>query len=52
MLALQRRRRASRENDTRGNFQSAAFRQAFTFYVDLFRKGSRRSPRQTQVANL
>ena len=52
MLALQRGAELLRENDTRGNFQSAPFREAFAFYVGLFRAGLAPLAGQTQVANL
>jgi multiple sugar transport system substrate-binding protein len=52
MLALQRGAELLPEHDTRGNFQSDAFREAFAFYVDLFRTGLAPLAGQTQVANL
>jgi multiple sugar transport system substrate-binding protein len=52
ILALQRGATLLRDGDTRGNFQSGAFREAFAFYVDLFRLGLAPLASQTQVANL
>lgn len=39
ILALQRGARLLRDGDTRGDFQSSAFRAAFDFYLDLFAAG-------------
>lgn len=52
ILALQRGARLLRDDDTRGDFQSEAFRAAFSFYVDLFREGLAPLSAQTQLANL
>jgi len=52
ILALQLGADLLRERDTYGDFESAAFRAAFTFYVDLFRRGLAPLATQTQVANL
>ncbi len=52
ILALQRGAQLLRDGDTRGNFQSAAFREAFAFYVELFRRGLAPLTSQAQVANL
>jgi multiple sugar transport system substrate-binding protein len=52
ILALQRGAELLRENDTRGNFRSVEFREAFAFYVDLFRRGLAPLAGQTQIANL
>ncbi|HVE65366.1 MAG TPA: sugar ABC transporter substrate-binding protein [Thermoanaerobaculia bacterium] len=40
------------ENGTRGNFQSAEFRRALTFYVDMFRKGWAPVEADTQISNV
>jgi multiple sugar transport system substrate-binding protein len=52
ILALQLGADLLRDRDTHGDFESAAFRAAFTFYVDLFRRGLAPLATQTQVANL
>ena len=52
ILALQLGAGLLRDHDTYGDFESAAFREAFTFYVDLFRRGLAPVATQTQVANL
>ena len=41
-----------RENGTRGNFESPEFRRAFTFYVDMFRKGWAPVAADTQISNV
>jgi len=40
------------DNGTRGNFQSPEFRRAFTFYVDMFRKGWAPVEADTQISNV
>jgi multiple sugar transport system substrate-binding protein len=52
IMALQRGATLLRDGDTRGDFRSAAFREAFAFYVDLFRRGLAPLASQAQVANL
>ena len=41
-----------RDADGRGDFRSAPVREAFAFYVDLFRRGLARRDAATQLANL
>src|SRR6202035_587763 len=52
MLALSNGSLLLRENGTRGGFQEPAFRDAFGFYVDVFRRGLAPVVSNTQVANL
>ena len=52
VLALQRGAMLLRDDDTRGNFASAGVRDAFTFYVDLFRRGFARRDADTQLTNV
>ncbi|MET0153283.1 MAG: sugar ABC transporter substrate-binding protein [Candidatus Binatia bacterium] len=52
IMALQRGATLLRDGDTRGDFRSAPFREAFAFYVDLFRRGLAPLTSQVQVANL
>ena len=52
ILALQRGAELLRDGDTYGNFESPPFRQAFAFYLDLFRRGLAPLASQAQVANL
>jgi len=52
ILALQRGAALLRDGDTRGNFRSAAFREAFAFYVDLFRRRLAPLASEAEVANL
>jgi multiple sugar transport system substrate-binding protein len=52
VFALERGARLLRDGDTRGNFESPAFREAFAFYVDLFRRGLAPLASQAQIANL
>lgn len=40
------------DNGTRGNFESPDFRRAFTFYVDMFRKGWAPVAADTQISNV
>jgi multiple sugar transport system substrate-binding protein len=52
ILALQRGATLLRDDGTRGDFASAPAREAFAFYVDLFRRGVARRDAATQVTNL
>jgi len=52
ILALQRGAVLLRDRDQYGNFRSPEFRQAFEFYLDLFRRGLAPRGGQAQVANL
>lgn len=52
ILALQTGAELLRDNDRYGNFRSAAFRQAFAFYLDLFRRGLAPRTGDAQVANV
>jgi multiple sugar transport system substrate-binding protein len=52
LFALQRGARLLRDGDTHSDFESAAFREAFTFYVELFRRGLAPLASQAQIANL
>jgi multiple sugar transport system substrate-binding protein len=52
ILALELDADMLRAHETYGNFQSARFRRAFTFYVDLFRSGLAPLASQAEVANL
>jgi multiple sugar transport system substrate-binding protein len=52
ILALQRGARLLRDDGTRGDFASAPAREAFAFYVDLFRRGLARRDAATQVTNV
>jgi multiple sugar transport system substrate-binding protein len=52
VLALQLGAELLREDETQGNFRSPPFRQAFAFYVDLFRRGLAPLASQAEVANL
>ena len=52
ILALQLDAALLRDHDQYGNFRSAAFRRAFAFYVDLFRRNLAPRAGDTQVANL
>jgi multiple sugar transport system substrate-binding protein len=52
ILALQRGAELLRDGDRHGNFRSPAFREAFRFYLDLFRRGLAPGAQGTQVANL
>ena len=52
ILALQRGAQLLREGETRGNFETAEFRAALGFYVDLFRRGLAPLTSQAQVANI
>jgi multiple sugar transport system substrate-binding protein len=52
ILALQHGAELLRDGDTRGNFQSAEFRAAFTFYSSLFERGLAPQTGVAQLANL
>jgi multiple sugar transport system substrate-binding protein len=52
ILALQRGAVLLRDHDQYGNFRSPEFRQAFEFYLDLFRRDLAPRGGQAQVANL
>jgi multiple sugar transport system substrate-binding protein len=52
ILALQLDAVLLRDQDQYGNFESAPFRQAFAFYLDLFRRGLAPRTGAAQVANL
>ena len=52
ILALQNGATLLRDGDTRGDFESAACRRAFEFYVDLFRSGLAPRAGDTALANL
>jgi multiple sugar transport system substrate-binding protein len=52
ILALQRGAALLRADDTYGNFQSAEFRDAFSFYLDFFRSGLAPASAEGQIANL
>jgi multiple sugar transport system substrate-binding protein len=52
ILALQRGATLLRDGDRYGDFESPAFRAAFAFYLDLFRRGLAPAEAEGQVANL
>jgi multiple sugar transport system substrate-binding protein len=52
ILALERGAALLRDDDSRGNFESAPVREAFAFYVDLFRRGFAPAAGDTQVTNV
>jgi multiple sugar transport system substrate-binding protein len=52
LLALQRGAPLLKDNGQYGDFSGPAFRQAFTFYLDLFRHTLAPSLGETQIANL
>jgi multiple sugar transport system substrate-binding protein len=52
ILALQLGASLLREGDRFGNFESAEFRRAFAFYLDLFHRGLAPGPEASQVTNL
>ncbi len=52
ILALQRGATLLRDGDRYGDFQSPAFRAAFAFYLDIFRRGLAPAAAEGQVANL
>lgn len=51
-LAVQEPDTLLRDDDTRGNFQSAGFRRAFTFYIDMYREGWAPVMSATQISNV
>jgi multiple sugar transport system substrate-binding protein len=51
-LAIQQSDPLLRDNGTRGNFQSAGFRRAFAFYVEMFRKDWAPMLSNTQLPNI
>jgi multiple sugar transport system substrate-binding protein len=52
ILALQQDEPLLTQDGTRGNFLSPGFRRAFTFYVDMFRKGWAPIASETQISNV
>ena len=52
ILALQSGATLLRDGDRYGDFQSAAFRTAFAFYLDIFRRGLAPVEAEGQIANL
>jgi len=51
-LALQQPEPLLRDNGTRGNFQSAGFRRALAFYVEMFRSGWAPPMSNMQISNV
>ncbi|HEX6832265.1 MAG TPA: sugar ABC transporter substrate-binding protein [Rudaea sp.] len=51
-LALQQKDPLLRDDNTRGNFESAGFRKALAFYADLFAQGWAPPMSQTQISNV
>jgi multiple sugar transport system substrate-binding protein len=51
-LAVQEPDPLLKDHDTRGNFESAGFRRAFTFYADMFRQGWAPPMSNTQISNV
>ncbi len=51
-LAIQEPDLLLRDNDTRGNFQSAGFRRAFAFYTDMFHENWAPPMSATQISNV
>ncbi|MEO5625320.1 MAG: sugar ABC transporter substrate-binding protein [Dokdonella sp.] len=51
-LAIQEPDPLLRDNDTRGNFESAGFRRAFAFYIDMFRENWAPPMSATQISNV
>jgi len=51
-LAIQQSDPLLRDNDTRGNFESAGFRRAFGFYVEMFRHDWAPMLSNTQLPNI
>ena len=51
-LAIQQPDPLLRDNGTRGNFESAGFRRAFAFYIDMFRQGWAPAMSNTQISNV
>lgn len=52
VFGLQQEAALLKDNGTRGNFTSPDFRRAFTFYVDMFRKGWAPIASDTQISNV
>jgi multiple sugar transport system substrate-binding protein len=52
VLALQQPGGILTADGTRGNFESPGFRQAFTFYVNMFRRGWAPLASETQISNV
>jgi multiple sugar transport system substrate-binding protein len=52
ILALQKGATLLRDGDRYGDFRSPAFRAAFEFYLDLFRRGLASNRAEAQIANL
>jgi len=52
ILALQQDAHLLKDEDQYGDFESPAFRRAFEFYLDLFRRDLAPATSETQVANL
>ena len=51
-LAVQESDPLLRDDDTRGNFESAGFRRAFAFYIDMYREGWAPVMSATQISNV
>jgi multiple sugar transport system substrate-binding protein len=51
-LAIQQSDPLLRDNGTRGNFQSAGFRRAFAFYIEMFRQDWAPKLSNTQLPNI
>lgn len=51
-LAIQQPDALLRDDDTRGNFESAGFRRAFDFYIDMFREGWAPPMSAAQISNV
>ena len=51
-LALEQSDPLLRDNDTRGNFESAGFRRAFEFYVEMFRQDWAPPMSNTELPNI
>ena len=51
-LAVQEPDPLLRDDDTRGNFESAGFRRAFAFYIDMYREGWAPVMSATQISNV
>lgn len=51
-LAIQQPDALLRDNGTRGNFESAGFRRAFAFYIEMFQRGWAPKLSNTQLPNI
>lgn len=51
-LAAQMPEPLLRDHDTRGNFQSAGFRRAFAYYIDMYTQGWAPPMSDTQISNV